>query len=212
MPPEQPHPPPSLHPQPPPTPPTGANSPPGLLMNAENTESVLAEWLPQSGHGASSSMPDMERSFSNRFRQVAQTYSYTGIFSPRGFLPRFYPAAFGESIATELLCRSPQWAGPQPQVGRGVRHHKGQPVDWLLNAARWSSIVRRAMTCARYTAMMCPRTTAPTLRNHANLALTREMCRVGRRRITLIAQSAFPSVPLRTGRAAFTASGSPVSL
>ena len=41
---------------------------------------------------------------------------------------------------------------------------------WLLNAARWSSIVRRAITCARYTARMCPRTIAPTLRNHANLA------------------------------------------
>ena len=36
-------------------------------------------------------------------------------------------------------------------------------------------------------------------------------CRVGRRRVTPIARSTFPSAPLRTGRAAFTASGSPVS-
>ena len=36
--------------------------------------------------------------------------------------------------------------------------------------------------------------------------------RVGRRRVTLIALSTFPSAPLRTGRAAFTASGSLVSM
>ena len=34
--------------------------------------------------------------------------------------------------------------------------------------------------------------------------------RVGRRRVTPVARSTFPSAPLRTGRAAFTASGSPV--
>ena len=37
------------------------------------------------------------------------------------------------------------------------------------------------------------------------------MSRVGRRRVTQVARSTFPSVPLRTGRATFTASGSPVS-
>ena len=36
--------------------------------------------------------------------------------------------------------------------------------------------------------------------------------RVGRRRVTPSYRSTFPSAPLRTGRAAFTASGSPVSL
>ena len=35
--------------------------------------------------------------------------------------------------------------------------------------------------------------------------------RVGRRRVTQVARSTFPSAPLRTGRATFTASGSPVS-
>ena len=33
---------------------------------------------------------------------------------------------------------------------------------------------------------------------------------VGRRRVTPVARSTFPSAPIRTGRAAFTASGSPV--
>ena len=37
------------------------------------------------------------------------------------------------------------------------------------------------------------------------------VCRVGRRRVTSVARSTFPSAPFRTGRAAFTASGSPVS-
>ena len=36
--------------------------------------------------------------------------------------------------------------------------------------------------------------------------------RVGRRRVTPCYRSTFPSAPLRTGGAAFTASGSPVSL
>ena len=36
--------------------------------------------------------------------------------------------------------------------------------------------------------------------------------KVGRRRVTPSYRSTFPSAPLRTGRAAFTASGSPVSL
>ena len=35
-------------------------------------------------------------------------------------------------------------------------------------------------------------------------------CKVGRRRVTPVARSTFPSAPSRTGRAAFTASGSPV--
>ena len=37
------------------------------------------------------------------------------------------------------------------------------------------------------------------------------VCRVGRRRVTPSYRSTFPSAPFRTGRAAFTASGSPVS-
>ena len=36
--------------------------------------------------------------------------------------------------------------------------------------------------------------------------------KVGRRRVTPCYWSTFPSAPFRTGRAAFTASGSPVSL
>ena len=36
------------------------------------------------------------------------------------------------------------------------------------------------------------------------------VCKVGRRRVTPVARSTFPSAPFRTGRAAFTASGSPV--
>ena len=37
------------------------------------------------------------------------------------------------------------------------------------------------------------------------------MGKVGRRRVTPCYRSTFPSAPFRTGRAAFTASGSPVS-
>ena len=42
--------------------------------------------------------------------------------------------------------------------------------------------------------------------------MTRLRSRVGRRRVTPCYRSTFPSAPLRTGRAAFTASGSPVSV
>ena len=44
-----------------------------------------------------------------------------------------------------------------------------------------------------------------------NIFATINMRKVGRRRVTPAARSTFPSAPSRTGRAAFTASGSPVS-
>ena len=62
-------------PQPPLVTPTGSNSPPGAFVNAENSESTLAEGLPQSGHGDGSSNVSMDRIRSNRFRQVVQAYS-----------------------------------------------------------------------------------------------------------------------------------------
>ena len=77
-------------------------SPLAPRVKAVNTERALAALLPQSGHGVASWNASIESSLSKRLRQVVQTYSYMGIFSPQGVLPRFYPAPEGQSSLPSL--------------------------------------------------------------------------------------------------------------
>ncbi len=72
---EQAQPPGPQPPQPPPAPATADIWPSLPLEKAANTESCRRDSLPQSGHGAASSIWLIGRSRSNRLSQIAQLYS-----------------------------------------------------------------------------------------------------------------------------------------